>query len=159
MKIFLTWSTKIQKFNRWRLVQITNPDNLSVGFSCFTRIWSPFVNILHQKNFQTHCFEVIWRTESAILKVCCKLSTEGITFVSNFGLKDMKIKVRTWKIQYHGFVGNVYADLGLPCFSYWGNIGSSRAHFRSKNMWFFLKIDSFGCVINRPDRPILMKKC
>ena len=51
----------------------------------------------------------------------------------------MKIKVLIWKIQYYGFVGNVYADLGLPRFSYWANIGPSRAHFRSKNMGFFFK--------------------
>ena len=58
----------------------------------------------------------------------------------------MKIKVLIWKIQYYGFVGNVYADLGLPWFSYWASFGFSRAHFRSKNMgfvfkWFFSMFD------------------
>ena len=44
----------------------------------------------------------------------------------------MKIKVLIWKIQYYGFVGNVYADLGLPWFSYWASFDLSRAHFRPK---------------------------
>ena len=62
------------------------------------------------------------------------------------------------KIWFYGFVGNVYADLGLPCFSYWASFGISRAHFWSKNMGFFQKNCFFGSVINRPDRPILIKK-
>ena len=32
--------------------------------------------------------------------------------------KVEKSDVLIWKIQYYGFVGNVYADLGLPWFSY-----------------------------------------
>ena len=62
------------------------------------------------------------------------------------------------KIWFHGFVGNTYADLVLPWISYWAKIGPSRAYFRFKNMWFFQKNDFFGCLINQPDRPILMKK-
>ena len=78
---FSTWSTKIQKSNPWRLVQITNPDNLRALFSSFTRLWHPFGNIPHQKFFHTHWFQWIWLTESAILRVCCKLSTKGFIYL------------------------------------------------------------------------------
>ncbi len=49
-------------------------------------------------------------------------------------------------------------DLGLPWFSYRASFGPSRAHFRSKNMGFFHENDFFGCEINQPDRPMLIKK-
>ena len=48
--------------------------------------------------------------------------------------------------------------MGLPWFSYRANFGPSKAHFRSKNMDFFHKKDFFRCLINRPERLILMKK-
>ena len=71
----------------------------------------------------------------------------------------MKIKVLILKNLIYGFVGNVNVDLGLPWFSYRACFGPSRAHFRSKNMRFFHENDFSGCMINRPDRPMIIKKC
>ena len=61
----------------------------------------------------------------------------------------MKIKV---------LISKINVDLGLPWFSYRASFGPSRAYFRSKNMGFFHENDFFGCEINQPDRPILIKK-
>ena len=54
------------------------PRQPQCGFFMFYTNLKSVCQYLTPKKFQTHCFEVIWRTESAILKVCCKLSTEGI---------------------------------------------------------------------------------
>ena len=52
--------------------------------------------------------------------------------------------MRTW--DYNGFaVGSVLALL--------------EQIFDRKIKDFFWKNDFFGCMINRPDRPIIMKKC
>ena len=50
-----------------------------------------------------------------------------------------KFKVPKLKIWFHGFVGNVNADLGLPWFCYWARFGFSRANFRSKKMNFLIE--------------------
>ena len=52
--------------------------------------------------------------------------------------------MRTW--DYHGFVIE-------PVLALLEHI------FDQKNSVFFWKNDFLDCVINRPDRPILMKKC
>ena len=54
-----------------------------------------------------------------------------------------KFKSAKLKICFYGFVGNVYADLGLPWFSYRASFDPSRAHFRFKNMGFFHENDFF----------------
>ena len=71
--------------------------------------------------------------------------------------KGGKIDVAIWKIHYYRFVGNVHADLGLSWFCYWSSSGPFKADFRPKKSRFFWKNDFFDFLINRPDRPILIK--
>ena len=70
-----------------------------------------------------------------------------------------KFYVPESKNQSCGFVGNVDADSGLTCYPHSTRSRPSRADFRSKNHGFFWKNDFFGFLINRPDRPIIIKKC
>ena len=57
--------------------------------------------------------------------------------------KGGKINVAIWKICYYTFVRNVFADLGLPWFSYRTTFDVPRTIFWIKNDHFFPKYDKF----------------
>ena len=71
------------KKNGWKLVQITNPGNLSMVFSCIFRIWNPFEGIFLQFFLIVPFLKRIWRLESAILRVSGKLSMKGFKYEEN----------------------------------------------------------------------------